>query len=261
MTARQNIRTSLAKQRLDRQETDRRIAEASSIIGIDAQLDKLPSQLSGGERQRVATAKAIVRQPRAFLLDEPLAALDLKLRKAMQAELRRIHHSIGGTFVFVTHDQSEAMGLASHIAVMSEGRIVQQGSAEEIYATPESRFVSTFIGEANILHGQRENGHVRLALGMEFDDAGADENVVVMLRPEAVTLALAGEGGTAGRHQLAGRLEDAVFLGTYVKYTVEVGDETFIAHSADTELRDQVAIGSDVVLTWASDDHKVLPDT
>ncbi len=261
MTVRQNIAYGLRIRKTPNSEIDERVREVIDLVHLEGLENRGVGQLSGGQQQRVALSRALIMRPQVLLLDEPLAALDLKLRKAMQAELRRIHHSIGGTFVFVTHDQSEAMGLASHIAVMSEGRIVQQGSAEEIYATPESRFVSTFIGEANILHGQRENGHVRLALGMEFDDAGADENVVVMLRPEAVTLALAGEGGTAGRHQLAGRLEDAVFLGTYVKYTVEVGDETFIAHSADTELRDQVAIGSDVVLTWASDDHKVLPDT
>ncbi|MCY4405141.1 MAG: ABC transporter ATP-binding protein, partial [Rhodospirillaceae bacterium] len=120
MTARQNIRTSLAKQRLDRAETNRRIDEASSILGIDSLLDKLPSQLSGGERQRVATAKAIVRQPTAFLLDEPLAALDAALRLTLRAELVNLQKRLGTTMVVVTHDQVEAMTMGDRIAVMNE---------------------------------------------------------------------------------------------------------------------------------------------
>ena len=156
MTARQNIRTSLAKQRLDRQETDRRIAEASSILGIDAQLDKLPSQLSGGERQRVATAKAIVRQPRAFLLDEPLAALDAALRLTLRAELVNLQKRLGTTMIVVTHDQVEAMTMGDRIAVMNEGRLEQIGTPDETYNRPATLFVAGFVGSPpmNLIAGE-----------------------------------------------------------------------------------------------------------
>ena len=154
-------------------------------------------QLSGGQQQRVALARALVMRPKVLLLDEPLAALDLKLRQAMQEELRRIHHEIGGTFVFVTHDQWEALALANRIAVMREGRLEQVGTAQEIYAKPKTRFVSTFIGEANLLPGRRVNGTVRLAAGPHFADAGPDERDFAR-RPPGKSGG-AGAGGD-GRH-------------------------------------------------------------
>ena len=156
MTARQNIRTSLAKQKLGRQETDRRIAEASSILGIEDLLDKLPSQLSGGERQRVATAKAIVRQPRAFLLDEPLAALDAALRLTLRAELVNLQKRLGTTMLVVTHDQVEAMTMGDRIAVMNEGRLEQIGTPDEIYNRPATLFVAGFVGSPpmNLIMGE-----------------------------------------------------------------------------------------------------------
>ena len=156
MTARQNIRTSLAKQKLDRGETDRRIAEASSVLGIDALLDKLPSQLSGGERQRVATAKAIVRQPTAFLLDEPLAALDAALRLTLRAELVNLQKRLGTTMIVVTHDQVEAMTMGDRIAVMNEGRLEQIGTPDEIYNRPATLFVAGFVGSPpmNLIAGE-----------------------------------------------------------------------------------------------------------
>ena len=156
MTARQNIRTSLAKQKLGRGETDRRIAEASSILGIEEQLDKLPSQLSGGERQRVATAKAIVRQPTAFLLDEPLAALDAALRLTLRAELVNLQKRLGTTMIVVTHDQVEAMTMGDRIAVMNEGRLEQIGTPDEIYNRPATLFVAGFVGSPpmNLIAGE-----------------------------------------------------------------------------------------------------------
>ena len=156
MTARQNIRTSLAKQRLDRGETERRIAEASSVLGIEGLLDKLPSQLSGGERQRVATAKAIVRQPTAFLLDEPLAALDAALRLTLRAELVNLQKRLGTTMIVVTHDQVEAMTMGDRIAVMNEGRLEQIGTPDEIYNRPATLFVAGFVGSPpmNLIQGE-----------------------------------------------------------------------------------------------------------
>ncbi len=156
MTARQNIRTSLAKQKLKRAEADRRIAEASSTLGIEALLDKSPSQLSGGERQRVATAKAIVRQPRAFLLDEPLAALDAALRLTLRAELVNLQKRLGTTMIVVTHDQVEAMTMGDRIAVMNAGRLEQIGTPDEIYNRPATLFVAGFVGSPpmNLIEGE-----------------------------------------------------------------------------------------------------------
>ena len=169
MSARQNIRMSLAKQKLDRQEADRRVTEAASILGIEALLDKLPSQLSGGERQRVATAKAIVRQPRAFLLDEPLAALDAALRLTLRAELVNLQNRLGTTMIVVTHDQVEAMTMGDRIAVMNEGRLEQIGTPDEIYNLPTTLFVAGFVGSPpmNLIEGEiaRQDGRARFSSG------------------------------------------------------------------------------------------------
>jgi spermidine/putrescine transport system ATP-binding protein len=261
MTVRQNIAYGLHIRKAPKQEIKERVREIIDLVHLEDLEERSVGQLSGGQAQRVALARALIMRPDVLLLDEPLAALDLKLRKAMQTELRRIHSSIGGTFVFVTHDQHEAMGLANQIAVMSAGRIVQQGTAENIYAAPQSRFVSTFIGEANVLRGRRSSGRITLALGGGFEDAGADEDVVVMLRPEAANLAPADAVLPDDALRLAGRLEDAVFLGTYMKYTVTVDDEIFAVHSADTGLRERVAVGDAVQMSWAHSEHMILPDT
>src|SRR5262245_970410 len=164
-------------------------------------------------------------RPKVLLLDEPLAALDLKLRHAMQDELRRIHQEIGGTFVFVTHDQGEALGLATRIAVMQAGRLEQEGSAQEIYASPATRFISTFIGEANLLSGRRTNGVVRLVAGPTFPDAGPDADVSVVIRPESLALL---DDGEATDMTLEGRIADAIYLGSYVKYKVATSDSAHV---------------------------------
>ncbi len=160
MNVAQNIGYGLRLQKMPRDEIDRRVNDAIALVQLADLAQRGTEQLSGGQQQRVALARALVMRPKVLLLDEPLAALDLKLRQAMQEELRRIHHEIGGTFVFVTHDQSEALALANRIAVMREGRLEQVGTAQEIYDKPKTRFVSTFIGEANLLPGRRVNGRV-----------------------------------------------------------------------------------------------------
>src|SRR5215203_138865 len=144
MTVRQNIAYGLRIAKVEKREADKRIAEIIGLVRLDELGDRSVAQLSGGQQQRVALARALVMKPPVLLLDEPLAALDLKLRQAMQEELRRIHDEIGGTFVFVTHDQGEAMSLANRVAVMSEGRLLQVGSPEAIYGEPRSAFVATF---------------------------------------------------------------------------------------------------------------------
>ncbi len=207
----------------------------------------------------MALARALVMRPKVLLLDEPLGALDLKLRQAMQEELRRIHDEIGGTFVFVTHDQSEALGLANRIAVMEDGRLVQEGSPEEIYAEPGSRFVSTFIGEANILGGRRTAGQVTLDAGAEFPSPGADAPVIVVVRPEAVKLSAGGD--IDADVSFRGVVADAVYLGAYVRYQLRLDDgETITAHNPEPALRRHLGRGDAVTLGWNYADHRVIDD-
>ncbi len=197
--------------------------------------------------------------PKVLLLDEPLGALDLKLRQAMQEELRRIHHQIGGTFVFVTHDQSEALGLANRIAVMDNGAMVQEGGPEEIYARPKTRFVSTFIGEANILSGRRQTGAVHLEAGIALPgDDGPDGPVIAVIRPEAVRVA----SDAAGFDVHAGdSIVDMVYLGAYVKFQIELNDgEVLIAHVPALALHEHLEVGKPVVAGWSAKDHRILED-
>jgi spermidine/putrescine ABC transporter ATP-binding subunit len=263
MTVAQNIAYGLHIAKRPRPEIAERVAEAMALVHMEDFGDRPVTQLSGGQAQRVALARALVMRPKVLLLDEPLAALDLKLRKAMQQELRSLHAATGGTFVFVTHDQEEAMGLASRICVMESGSIIQNGSPEEIYSHPRSRFVSTFIGEANMLRGTRRANQVRLATGACFADEGPNEAVVCVVRPEKLMLNPAEPGAPfpAGALVHKGILEDAVFLGPFVKYSVRLdnGDTTTI-DSHDMELRRRLQIGQPVLVAWRPGDQRVLPD-
>ena len=219
-------------------------------------------QQSGGQQQRIGLASARIMRPHVLLLDEPLAALDLKLRKSMQEELRRIHATTGGTFVFVTHDQEEAMGLATRICVMEEGRIVQDGPPEEIYSFPQSRFVSTFIGEANVLAGERRNNRITIETGAGFENRGTDERVVCVVRPEKMRIA-PGDAASLSDCDLTveGRLDDAVFLGPYVKYSVSLPScGTVTIDSRDMAMRQRLRVGERVTIGWRLDEQRVLAD-
>ena len=149
MTVSENVAFGLRMARVDKKETAARVSEALLLVGLEAFGDRPPNQLSGGQQQRVAVARALVRRPAVLLLDEPLGALDLKLRKRLQVELSQIHREVGTTFVYVTHDQEEAMTMADRVAVLNVGKIEQIGVPEEIYKRPRSRFVADFIGESN----------------------------------------------------------------------------------------------------------------
>ena len=263
MSVAQNIAYGLRIAKTSRDEIDRRVNDMIELVHLDALADRKATDLSGGQQQRVALARALIMRPDVLLLDEPLAALDLKLRKAMQSELRRIHQSIGGTFVFVTHDQAEAMGLASRICVMENGSIVQEGTPEEIYSAPRSRFVSTFIGEANTFQGKRAGGRVTLAEGPIIDVAGPDGDVVVVVRPEHVKITPMSE-----RDQLSGccatlegQLVDAVFLGPNIRFSVDIGSGTLIdVDCTDVDMRQRTGIGETVTIGWHRNNHRILAD-
>jgi ABC-type Fe3+/spermidine/putrescine transport system ATPase subunit len=225
-----------------------------ALVRLEGHEDHMPSQLSGGQQQRVALARALVMNPQVLLLDEPLAALDLKLRQAMQEELRRIHREIGGTFVFVTHDQGEALGLANRIAVMKDGRIEQLGTPEDIYLRPQTRFVASFIGEANLLTGRRTGGTIGTACGITFTESGPDGEIALVVRPEAVRRL-----GPSERAEIetTGKVEEAVFLGDHVKYVLSLtGGERLRVQ--DPVERERAAIGDMMRVGWSPAAQRIL---
>ena len=256
MTVRQNIQYGLKVKRIPPAEAAARTAEIIALTRLEGLEDRAIGHLSGGQQQRVALARALVLRPKVLLLDEPLSALDLKLRQSMQEELRRIHRLIGGTFVFVTHDQNEALWLANRIAVLANGRIVQQGSGEDVYGAPASRFVSAFIGEANTLAGRRRHSIVELEAGPSFPAAGPDEPVTAMIRPHLLRIA---ETAGPGEVLLGGRLRDVVFLGPRVRYQIELANGTELAVDAVADRRRQAVVpGAMLSIAVAIEDLLVL---
>jgi ABC-type Fe3+/spermidine/putrescine transport system ATPase subunit len=262
MTVAQNVAYGPRLSRAPPAEVAARVAEVIKLVSLTGLETRPVTSLSGGQQQRVALARALIMRPQVLLLDEPLAALDLKLRKRMQEELRQIHRSVGGTFVFVTHDQEEAMGLASRIVVMERGRVVQDGSPEEIYARPATRFVSDFIGDANMLAGSREQGIVRINSSLCFHDEGPDGPVVLVVRPEAVGISVGGDPPPAGRDlAMSGTVEDVVFLGAFTKYAVDVeGGRRLQVSSSDEQLRQRIAVGQPVTVHWARRSQRLIVD-
>lgn len=229
MTVAQNIGFGLEMQGKPRAEIDARVAEMLSLVRMEPMKNRKISQISGGQQQRVALARALAPKPKVLLLDEPLSALDYKLRKDMQIELKRLQTETGITFIFVTHDQEEALTMSDRIAVMSKGKILQVGSPRDIYDRPAMRFVADFIGETNFLSGSVKNtangvSKVKLDCGPEI--AAASEvaapygKVTVVVRPEHSNLCAPKFG------QLKGFLENAVYFGTDTHYHVKLEDGT-----------------------------------
>ena len=191
MTVYKNLAFGLKQRKTDKAEIDRRVSSVSTMLGLDDLLKRRPAQLSGGQRQRVAMGRALVREPSAFLLDEPLSNLDAKLRVQMRAELKRLHTRLGITTVYVTHDQIEAMTLGDRIAVMSNGKLQQLGPPQELYDEPTNLFVAGFIGSPpmNLIRGRADGGRVT-AGDLTFERGGvADGDVAVGIRPETVVAA------------------------------------------------------------------------
>jgi len=250
LTVAQNIGFGLALGKRPREEIAQRVDEALRLVRLDTFGDRTIDRLSGGQQQRVALARALIMRPKVLLLDEPLAALDLKLRHQMQEELRRIHREIGGTFIFVTHDQSEAFGLANLVAVMNQGRIEQIGSPAEIYLHPKTLFVADFVGETTLLDGERRNGRVRLKAGIEFDDKGRDGAVRVVVRPERVAIRPDG---------LAAVVTDAVFFGSSLKVSLRLpSDETLILRSSAPDAAEDYKTGTRLTVGWDAHDQQVI---
>lgn len=232
LTVWDNIAFGLRIQKCSRSEVQSRVEEALRLVKMESFARRYPAQLSGGQQQRVALARALVNRPAVVLLDEPLGALDLKLRKEMQVELSNLHKELGITFVMVTHDQEEALSLSDRIAVMNEGRIEQVGSPSEIYEYPKTPFVADFIGDTNLFQGrvEKSDSHILqvttekglkiLVQAAEPWNGNLPGQVVVSVRPEKIQVSLDEPGLHANCFE--GRLKHTMYLGTHVHYVVEL---------------------------------------
>ena len=235
----ENVAFGLRRKRVDKGEIKRRVAEALALVELEGRESRKPRQLSGGQQQRVALARALVNRPRALLLDEPLGALDLKLRQAMQLELKRIQREVGITFVYVTHDQEEALTMSDRLVVMNAGRIEQLGRPRELYEHPATRFVANFIGTSNILTGRLERRGDTWALGglgpdervlvADAGDLQPGQEVELAVRPEKVVLRAEQDPPPPDRTALRATVEEVVYLGTSTQYRTVTAGGTAVA--------------------------------
>jgi spermidine/putrescine transport system ATP-binding protein len=235
----ENVAFGLRRKKVGKDEIKRRVAEALALVELEGREKRRPRQLSGGQQQRVALARALVNRPRALLLDEPLGALDLKLRQAMQLELKRIQREVGITFVYVTHDQEEALTMSDRLVVMNAGRIEQLGSPRELYEHPATRFVANFIGTSNVLSGRLERrGDAWVLAGLGPDErvlvadagqAGQGQEVELAVRPEKIVLRAEQDPPPPDRCALRVEVAEIVYLGTSTQYRTVTGGGTAIA--------------------------------
>jgi spermidine/putrescine transport system ATP-binding protein len=262
LTVRDNVTFGLKMSRVPASEAKVRTREALELVRLADYGDHFPAQLSGGQQQRVAVARALVNRPAVLLLDEPLGALDLKLRKQLQVELARIHRDVGTTFVFVTHDQEEAMAMADRIAVMNSGRLEQVGTPEEIYARPSSRFVADFVGESNFFEVERRAAGVAVAADgspvpcpSNMEDGWT--KATLMVRPEAIRIAAQRDNRT----WLEGEVLQLSFLGSFTRVAIAcpAAQAPVIATVPHTKShRHDLRAESTVSFTWDPEDAVVL---
>jgi len=260
-----NVAFGLRSRKAPKDEVTRAVGEMLEIVRMTGFSKRRPTQLSGGQQQRVALARALVNKPAALLLDEPLAALDLKLRQAMQLELKRIQRDTAVTFIFVTHDQQEALTMSDHIAVMSDGWVEQIGTPTEIYHRPSTPFVAGFIGEANLLAGSlqsRAGGVASVAVAGGAlavpDSPAAVGSVLVMVRPEKVNVGRAAPAdGHAG---VPATVQDVIFRGATVHVGLTATDgASLVAHLGDDRSLDGLRPGDPAWATWERDAAYLVP--
>ena len=263
-----NVGYGLKRKQMSREEINREVTDALAMVDLAGYGNRAAHELSGGQRQRVALARALVMKPKVVLLDEPLSALDKKLREQMQVELRQLQQQIGITFIFVTHDQEEALSMSDRIAVMSAGKVQQIGSAVDIYEFPENRFVAGFIGETNLIEAevvevskdaltcQLVNGAVLTARSLHEITKG--QKGWVSIRPERMTLSKTKPKGNS----LSGTLTGATYLGTDNQYAVELTDDLSlnVRHQNRTSVGAAMATGEPVHISIADNAARFLVD-
>jgi spermidine/putrescine transport system ATP-binding protein len=246
----ENVAFGLRRKGVERRQIEGRVNEMLRLVGLEGAGRRRPRQLSGGQQQRVALARALVNRPQVLLLDEPLGALDLKLRKQMQLELKQIQHELGLTFVHVTHDQEEAMTMADAIAVMNAGRIEQLGPPSELYERPATAFVAGFLGASNLLPGRVTGaGRVQLDTGDEVhaEVNGRSGRVAVGIRPEKIRLGRAGEG----ENSLAGTVRETAYVGVATQYVVDTRAGTLMVYVQNDASAPSLQPGAETTLRWA----------
>jgi len=262
LSVHENIAFPLVVRKVLDTEAKRRVHDLIELLRLEGLETRKPAQLSGGQQQRVALARALVFRPDILLLDEPMGALDRKLREEVQVELRRLQRSLGTTTILVTHDQEEALALSDRILVLADGSVQQVGTPKDVYQRPASAFVAGFLGTANFLEGVLSNGtggkKLRLANGNELPlspkTACASGTVKAVVRPERARVVAASAGETG----LSGTVMDAIYLGQTVRYLVQTSlPQPFVVTSNDKET--QFARGEKVMLAWAESDVWVLP--
>jgi len=238
MTVAENVGYGLKVSGIGKSERVSRVGEALEMVHLDSLGDRKPSQLSGGQRQRVALARALIKKPSVLLLDEPLGALDLKLRRAMQAELKTLQRDVGITFVFVTHDQEEALTMSDRIAVVNEGKIAQVGTPSDLYEQPTDEFVANFVGTSNVLDA-------------ETSDRLFGRSQPCTIRPERLRLRVGQEASGSEGAELAGRVVESTYLGMYFHIVVDVGPTELtvaVPNTAGHDVSAAVAPGQQVVV-------------
>ena len=268
MSVYDNVAFGLKVKRVPRAEHRERVQEMLRVVSLEGLDRRRARQLSGGQQQRVALARALVNRPAALLLDEPLGALDVKLRKQMQLELKRIQGTLGTTFVYVTHDQEEALAMSDRIAVMNEGRVEQTGNPREIYERPRTAFVADFIGSLNALDLRidelvGENAVMRLAENERVVvPVGAGhrtgESLRVAVRPERVQIEPAGTPVLDGGSRLEGTIAEVVFLGMYTQFHVDTRAGRLVSHRLADEALAPLEAGSRVALSWEPEQASLL---
>ena len=267
----ENVAFGLRRKGVDKADAKRRVGEALDLVHLGGYDKRKPNQLSGGQQQRVALARALVNRPNVLLLDEPLGALDLKLRKALQIELKRVQVEVGITFVYVTHDQEEALTMSDRIAVMRGGKVEQLGTPEELYERPRTRFVADFIGTSNLLSGTVESVDGRLAVvrlssgeagltSSTGDGVAVGRRVELSVRPEAVTLdPRDGPDRTDALGAIPGAVEQVAYLGGNVQYLVRsAGGLSITALASKAGVR--IPVGGAVDVHWSPGDALVLAE-
>jgi spermidine/putrescine transport system ATP-binding protein len=228
LTVFDNIAFGLRLKKINEKEVNSRVMEALEMVKLTGYEQRSIDELSGGQQQRVALARAIINRPKLLLLDEPLSALDLKLRQDMQYEIKDLQNRLEISFIFVTHDQEEALTMSDKIVVMNEGKILQIGTPEDIYNEPENKFVASFIGESNIVDGKYLGDYNVSFLGKKFecvDHFNKEINVEVVIRPEDIEVVSVKEG------QIIGRVDDIVFKGVHYELSVIVDNKELIIHT------------------------------
>ena len=265
MTVGRNVAYPLSLRGVAKAEREARVKRALDMVRMADFAHRYPSELSGGQQQRVALARAIVFDPPLLLMDEPLGALDKKLREWLQLEIKRIHRELGTTFVYVTHDQEEALVLSDRIAVFNRGKIEQVGTGRDLYDAPATLFVGRFIGDSTVLRGQSRGDRSSTALDIAGETVTApqkhagDNQPVMLLRPEKLAIRRPGLERRDGDNRLSGTVSEAIYLGSGSKYEVSLRDgSTAIVRSPLTD--ESFAIGEAVELCFRGEDAKLLAD-